>query len=382
MDFSQTIAKIREIRNNVDGIYEEVIFDTTLNVDIDDRRAAFFLSELDSLISVLLLSENGFFKESLSIIRNTLEKYFFLWLMMKGKKYKHKFTYTIIPNAGRSPQVARDETLRKWQEAKENGTPAYEEITKIKAGKHSDEITVEYEFSGLYNSSDKLLLQPPIPRYNFVLYEFDPETKYLANLPSISDGDMFPDIFRQESKLQNQIHKFFFGFDSIRDNLKLNGLISEEQEEKILVHYNFLSGVVHNGKNNIDFWLHRDTHYIITPMPDQKIEPEILSELVLLYTAKMFHLYLDLFVKFYAGNNIKFDGSKYDQDLKDLENISKDLWFFDNQPTQYDLESSKKRKAIAFATGHTQQTGSDLYYKNPYQRLVNLRIYQKTGHTN
>jgi len=378
LDLNEKILKIKQIRENVDDIYGEILQKANLSVGVDDRRTAFFLSELDSLVTILTLLESRAYKESLILTRTVFEKFLYFWLMISGKKYRHNMTHRIIPKESPSEKEARNRTLEKWQELKKCDSPAFASVLNMQPGKKDDEILVTYEYTGLMHAGDKLALTPPIPYYNFILYEYDHEVGHLGDLPSMMEGDMFPDILRKESKNHKQIYNQFFYFDNVIRNLKINDLITEIERERILVHYNFLSGFVHPGKYSLEVWNSFSSKLISTPT----IEEHIIQKLIFLYVSKLMHLFFKTMIGHYNGKNPHFDGDKYKSSIQDLEKYSEELWFFDNEPTEYDVKASEKRKqAVQTFTGK-QGTVDMLYYKNPLTRLENLLKFQQYGVVN
>ena len=67
---------------------------------------------------------------------------------------------------------------------------------------------------------------------------------------------------------------------------------------------------------------------------------------------------------------------KYNKIIQDLESLSKDFWFFDNEPTEYDVKNSEYLKEIQKRMGKTI-TNNLVYYDNPLERMKNLISYRK-----
>ena len=94
--------------------------------------------------------------------------------------------------------------------------------------------------------------------------------------------------------------------------------------------------------------------------------------MIFLYVAKLFHLYVKVYVNGYQ-NEIKNPDTKtkYMQIIDNLESLSKDLWFFDNEPTQYDIQNSDYIKLMR---KNIRKADSDdiVYYKNPLERMKGI----------
>lgn len=367
------LKRLLEIRNEIDKIHEDILYGYSLNVDIDDRRAAFLLTEFDSLVHVLELIESKGYKEALILIRSSFEKFFYFWLMLEGKKYRWTMRHYIQRSTSSTDREARDITLEKWREAKKRGDPLYTEVIDIQPGKEENVIVTNYEWTGLEVKKDGKPTGELVPIYNFMVYEYESNVRFLTGLSSIMEGEKYPDIRKKEEQTQKMIYHQFINFDNILRNLLLNGLIDESQKEMIVVHYNFLSSHVHVGKESIETWLYYNPRYEF--YRNSKVDEKVIAELVFLYVAKLMHLYLKAMITHYKVKNTKFNPTKYDSIINELDTFSKDFWFIDNEPSEFDKKDSTHRKSMRDAMSGEKKldTVDVLYYENPLTRLNVMR---------
>lgn len=368
---TNTLKRLFEIRNNINNIYDDILNGYTLNVDVDDRRVTFLLTEFDTLMHALRLIEPKGYKESFILLRTSFEKFFYFWLMLEGKKYRWTTRQTIQRTTSRTDKDARDMTLEKWRTDKKNGDPHYKDIVEMQPGKQDSVIVVTYEWTGLHVNSNGKPTGEIIPSYNFMLYEYDSSVRFLTELSNIIEGEKYPDIRKEEAQTQKMIYNQFIGFDNILRNLILNDLINGNQEEMIIVHYNFLSSYVHTGKQSLEIWLNANNQFHYEP----RIDDRIIQELIFLYVSKLMYLYLKVIIEYYKKVNPKFNASIYESIINELGVFSKDLWFVDNDPCEFDKIDSLRRKTLRVQTmGQiTQDTVNVLYYENPLTRLNAMR---------
>jgi hypothetical protein len=153
--------------------------------------------------------------------------------------------------------------------------------------------------------------------------------------------------------------------------LLINKLISEDQKKKINVNYNFLSKFVHPGIASIEVW--ENINRMSTPFSlTNQYSEDIYKELIFLYVSRLMYLYLKIFiVHFKAGTN-SADYQKYKLLIEELDELSRDLWFFDNEPTDFDKQQSARMQRYRRNTD--KKTQDDIsYYDDPLRRLQNMR---------
>lgn len=155
-----------------------------------------------------------------------------------------------------------------------------------------------------------------ISRYFFDFEEYNPELKFLSDLPTIPIAYCMPaDITQKLKRKHEEIYHNDFRFDSITKNLRENGLITDEQRDRIIVHYNFLSSFTHPTRNMIDSFGDPTVVYIqgyenkITFDSKKgtvtrnnaylKYETKIIEEQILLYICKLQTLFIRLILEFF-----------------------------------------------------------------------------------
>ena len=134
--------------------------------------------------------------------------------------------------------------------------------------------------------------------------------------------------------------------------------------EQILVHYNFFSKFTHVSRDTIDIENYRRTKFNESNQYDKTY-----SELIYLYIAKFLYMYIN-FILLNFSNQIR---QKELFEFQSLENIlkeySKELWFFDDDPTPYDIYVSNLRKDLIKIRQKQYDNPHTIYYEDPFERL-------------
>ena len=356
---------LRRIGNKMDDMFALVnkpSYPTSYN------QHFFLLTERDTLLTTLSLVKLRSYKESFILLRTVLEKFLFFWLMLQGRKYRWTETYNIIPKTSQNSKEARDKTLELWKKERKLGSSKLKNAINIQASKKPDnQIYVTFEEEGLFNAADVAETGEVIPIYNLALERYRPEIKHIADVKDISEGKKLP---KELSLTQKGMYHHFFYIDNIFRNLIINNLVTEPQLKIIRVHYNFLSTYVHPGRANIEIWKNLNPSAV---EPASRCDDDTFKELIFLYAAKFMHLYIKVFVMHYKSNTtLQSDYLKYEKIINQLDSLSKDLWFFDNKPTQFDREQSNEKKRY-LALRNKSVTSDILYYENPLERLQKMR---------
>ena len=109
--------------------------------------------------------------------------------------------------------------------------------------------------------------------------------------------------------------------------------------------------------------------------------PEVMTsvryELILLYICKLQSLLIHSLVDFFTKVNPSADFNRYISQEKELETATKDLWFVYDTPTSFDKNESDNIKNWARSFGHEVDKSAIIYYRNPLERLLKLRISEK-----
>ena len=150
----------------------------------------------------------------------------------------------------------------------------------------------------------------------------------------------------------------------------INNLVDNTKADRIKVQYNFMSKYVHPSIASIDIWLQfNKSSYANYP----KINFDIYKELILLYIGRLMYLFtLRPNVKYHKDDDNQNECENYENLIEELNVISSDLWFFDNEPLQYDIDKSNTEKQILIQTN--RPVSNKIHYpKNPLERLNQMR---------
>jgi len=329
------------------------------------------MTQFDTLDSVITLLEKGRHKDCFVLLRSVFESSFFLILMMRGKRFRETRRFKVIPNANEDSRTARDKTLAIWEQNRKFGKPNYDKIVNL--GKEDEDIIlVTIEDEGLYTKEDVKKEGPVISRYYFAFDEYDPETRFTSKLPSVSAGNPYPEIADEQWIKQKTIYHQYFYISKLKKNLKLNGLLDNEQADRFEVHYNFLSAFVHPTKMGTSRIGEKTYSHPYTP-PVMRFARH---ELILLYICKLQALLIRVLVDFFERVNQKSNFEKYKKKVAHIDAMTKDFWFIYNEPTAFDKSKSEYLKKVAADLGHTVDAAVILYYRNPLKRLADLLIAQ------
>jgi hypothetical protein len=260
-------------------------------------------------------------------------------------------------------------TIQHWRKEKNIGNPNLQDVLTIDPGRADNVMIVTGESEGLYEKGSNKT-GPTIPIYSYMLEHYRPS---LAHTPiEIPEGMVPKDILKDQIEEQKMIYNQYFYIENIFRNLIRNNLIINDQLAKIKVHYSFLSECVHPGLASLDIWRNINPYDM---SPSREYPEEILKELIFLYVAKLMQLYVGVFVKKCRTNNADLRVLKYENITKKLGELTKELWFFDNEPTTYDIQRSESIKGFRRHKQLTENGDKTVYYDNPAERLRNLRVF-------
>jgi len=358
----ERIKQIRDEMNDVPVIIDIPAYPT------DGVRESYLFSELDSLISITSLA-NNYFKESFIILRSVFEKFLYFWLMFEGTSYKWTQPYQIEPRTSSTPRQARDKTYDMWQGLKKSGDPKYAHW-EIQKGHPDNVILLTFQEEGQYMTRSGIRTNEIVPICNYMLDQYEPDIKHLSdienrvnNLIDRSDGNV--------TSYQNRIYNHYIYVSNIYRNLRINDLVDQFQLNIIRIHYNYLSKYVHPTKYSIQLRDRLNTRNYGT----QYGEKQGLKDLILFYCVKLMQLYFQVFISGYEDTKYLDKYSKFQLLVKELDEMSKDFWFFDNKPTNFDLEYSDMIKKGKKAMGKTIPTEL-IYNEDPLDRLMKLSDYR------
>jgi hypothetical protein len=318
--------------------------------------------EITTLETILELCKENSFKECFIILRSVLEKLFYFWLLLHGKRYRGRREFIVPHKDNKSGNERREEIFNSWRKLKKENHENFRDIKTIqKHPKIDNIIIITYETTGLFDETDKERNEP-IPYYNFMLQTYNPEIAHLGKL-KILENDIIP-IDSQSIKNHKFYYTYYFHFQNILENLLLNNLINKEQMEKIIVHYNFFSKYTHVSKDTIDIETHRRNKFNDLHQYDKTYR-----KLIYLYIAKFLFLYINFILLKFSSQIRQNELLEYQSSVNTLKEFSKELWFFDDDPTPSDIVVSNQKKDLL--NSHQNQDDSSLtrYYLDPFTRL-------------
>jgi hypothetical protein len=364
----KTLEMSKNIKSDFFSEAESTFYTDILMLDI-------LLSELDCMDSICALMEREKFADCFILLRHVFETFLYFWLMVEGQIYKFTRVFYVTPNPGSTASAARDRTYDKWKIEWKSGLSQYRDVSEIAKGKEDNVIRITYRWKGVFSSKDPKDAERIVPWYVFAFQDYDPNTRFLSDLPSLSrlPYPSYREIMKRRQMEQKMLYHSYFYIDSIVKNLLLNGLVSDEQVDRIKVHYNFFSNFVHPNKRII----RTRTSGFGFSFPSN--ETQILSELVLLYLCKLQQLYLSRIVSHFRKQYPKGKYAEFESQAASLGTSSSELWFFDNQPTEYDVYTSDARKWWLKSGGETVDEKLVFYYTDPIERLTNLMAWHSRG---
>ena len=234
------------------------------------------------------------------------------------QRYRWPERYNVKLDSSRKEKIEdiRNTIYEEWIKEKKSGNPGLEDAVKIEKGNRKDQIIITWE------------RRPVNPGYIYALDQYNPKMVHIPYLTSIVNVH-YSDNRNHIVEKHKQLYSQFFHIKGILRNLLLNRLIGNSQKEKILVHYNFLSMFTHPSKENIKIYSNLNRSYY-TAHP--KYDEDTYKELIVLYAAKLMQLYVRTIIDTYRKNWNILNSDKYDKYIEELSSISRDLWFFDNDP--------------------------------------------------
>ena len=283
--------------------------------------------------------------------------------MLQGVKHPWKTEYTItFEEKGKTKKEIRDEICKKWNILKSQRDLKFLEAVTIKPHAKKDVvIVVKYELTGSFDTNDPDRKQEPIPYYNFILVDYNPDIAHLSNYEILDKMDSpKPEIIY----LQKYISDTFFSFSKILDNLILNHLINDYQKQILSIHYHFFSKYTHLSMSTIDTEIHINNKYNYRNQDNKTY-----YKLILLYVAKFLGMYINFILSKFSSKIRENELVEYKHIYESLKNFSKQLWFYDDEPTHYDIEVSNNKKYELQLENKPSDELMTYYYKDPFERM-------------
>lgn len=362
-----TISLSRELEKAALRNLESLRVDWSVYLDLA-------MTQLDGLESVLSLLEKKAYKDCFAILRSVLEGTFFLKLMIYGKRFRETRFIKVSPKDSSDPENLRDKIVEQWKKEKKAGNPAFKNV--VDGGINTqgkDLILITIEDEGLYPNPAKKEEEEIITRYYFAFEEYNPETRFIASLPTLRKADPYSELTKEKLREQRVLYHQYFYIDNIVKNLKLNDLLNDEQADRFKVHYNFLSTFVHTTKSGN---FRRYQKQYPGNLPPGEVE-QAYNELIPSYSCKLESLLLETIANYFTSINSAARLQKYLDQAERLKAAVDDFWFIYNNPTDFDRNASDGLKRLLAQRGHKTIPTETIYYRNPLLRLVRLRRHKQ-----
>jgi len=355
MDEDKIFADVDEMLKVSHGLRNRIEF-AEVSWLTESEALRLFESQLDISETIRDLVSKSKYAEAFILNRTIFENYFLISLMLKGTKYVLR--YKVPKELGETPQQAYSRLVAQLGKQRGEGR---RDIVSFRPVKNYRQIEILHQ--GLYSKEGDRL----VPIYHFVFEEYDPVTHRIEKIPSIASKDLFAEYRGKWQKKHEALYRTYLGFENILRAAVLNGLITEEQRDRVRVHYNFLSSFTHLTKRGFElvksYECARNAHY--------------LRELSLLYVLRILRLYVILLIDFFSRTDHKIkDVEKLVSYLDEIGKKYDYFWFVFNGPSEYDFWNYQT------AREYHRRKGKPLdekipYYKNPFERL---KKQHKTAH--
>jgi hypothetical protein len=272
----------------------------------------------------------------------------------------------VQPGPNSNP-TARDNTLSKWQNElkkwRRGEDPSLRNYANIQCidKKDDDKIMIKVLIDGMYDEKDVERKGEWIPYYFFLFHDYNPLLCFVSSLPTVIEGNLFPDIVHEQHDIQKLLYNRHFSFEALLRNWRLNDFISEEEGVRIRVHYNFLSLFVHpNRLQNNYLKFSNENKYLFRYEKD-----ELLEILISLYIVKIQELYLKILAKRFEEISKGSWAKELIDKIRTNASIADVLWFIFDEPTEFD---KLHHKSVCVQKGLTVTT-TITYYEDPLERL-------------
>ena len=319
-----------------------------------------------NLRSALILEGQNYHAAALALLRVAVEHHVFDRLLFAADRSERKIS------------GVSEDTWARWQAQKTAREPGTEDILDMewRSG------TVRIVRSGIHSKPASTNDVPyTVSPYFHEYTNHDPflgprtEQAYLAG--HFTSLDM-----REDFAEQNEAMRWGrLGWDSLRNNLQLNGLVSDEWLRRIQVHYRFLGAYVHPSSERAEQLLYGHNHPTNIGEDDHYI-----SELVLLYVVSLACAELRAFIDF-ANRPPEVDVSslsKMREDIDLAEEVSEYFWFPNGNPHVYDRVEEANHRGVLFEDGEPKMVAREgrepesipldeiPYFANPLRRLTEM----------
>jgi len=185
-------------------------------------------------------------------------------------------------------------------------------------------------------------------------------------------------------KIQGILHKDFFTFAKILENLRLNDVLSRKTTARVLVHYNFLSGFSHSTSQSINAMSKIKGYYHIGGDGIEISYSHYHSELALLYICHLLSMHLQhalYYLTKWCSIQVRKERKLYRRLCYKVQQDLGYFWFIFNTPHQYDRYEHANRKSNfqeeRIFRPEDIRLGDVRYYDDPLYRLKQLHQSQR-----
>ena len=293
-----------------------------------------------------------------ALLRTCLEHVILDWLVFQGRTFVQRIS-----------NVSED-TWVNWQHEKSEGaewTRMIRDWTRTRKGQ------VRIVSEGLFAEPEEDGKRQQISIYYFLLEQYRPE----LGPPSeqVDDGLIGENELRRTAEENRALWQVYLTWSSLLLNLRENGLVDEEDVDRLGVHYRFLSGHAHPVANQRRTLYGKDTWHG-WPRYDHYS-----SELGLLYVLTLGILELSNFAKSVLGETdvILAELDQVEEAILDAQAATQHFWFLGYNPHEFDIwratnvRSFRAHRVTGGADTSTDSpVGRIAYPRDPLDRLVSM----------
>ncbi len=346
LSFAETFSS--RVKSRGEGVYEFDMF--FLRV---------YHHQLRILYTVLGQIVAGRYVEAFILLRSVFENYFLTVLMSKGTKYVERHTVK-----GDTEEDRRKLVQKLKEEISQGGYKDIERVDNVGPGSE----WVDLARVGLPPDKGE---GPTVPYYYFIFQEYDPER--LVQIQPFVEGFFADDETEKKWREHHiRLYRRFLTFERIRKALKLNGLLDQKLDARVLVHYGFLSSFVHltdAGMRRISGNVIISTVRSLKEL--ERYNPQ-LSELSLLYIIHLLSMYLRFLLEHCKSRGLDVIGDdEVESRIQILEVKYRHFWFIFNDPIEVDKKRFEALNYYREAQGKPKLT-EIRYYSDPVERLEQI----------
>lgn len=314
------------------------------------------------LEAVSVLNRANLYQAGLSSLRSALEHHVLDVLLFLGNRYVQT-----INNVDES-------RWQEWQAARTKG----EEWTKDIVSWQRTNRQVKIIRSGMHTEGSK---KGPRARalsiYYFLLEEFDPLAGNARNQDYLATGFMDPEAYVSLAKRSQETYHHAIKWSALKENLRVNNILTRKNVAHLEVHYTFLSAFVHPTVAGYKM-LYGHSYPSRAGTHDHYA-----SELCWLYIISIAIAELRSLRRM-SRRAPRVDLRRWDeveQDLERADQLTSYFWFPPfGEPTEYDrIEEVNRRFIASYKRGRGEVPNpSQLkrrvvkYYRDPLRRLIRL----------